>query len=309
MNTTPYTYLIGWSNLNIYYYGRRTAVNCHPDDLWRTYFTSSPTVWDFVATHGQPDIVKIRKVFSKTTDCAEWENRFLRKINAAKNPMFLNKSNGDAKFDVSGMTTVVDTLTGETTQVSIDEFNSSNRYKGVGFGLVVVIVLSTGESTKVSTEEYHTNKHLYRHHAEGTITVTDLATDTQIKISTAEFHRNRHLYRHHSDGATVSIETRDKIRAGNTNKAKSESHKKNISEALKGKKKTAEHIANSKKNRTPPFKAVVVNGLNFLSVNAAAAHFGVRHPTISNLLAGRKKLSEKFWEVRYATTDQTPTIS
>jgi len=37
----PYTYLIGWSNLNTWYYGRRTSKNCHPSDLWQKYFTSS----------------------------------------------------------------------------------------------------------------------------------------------------------------------------------------------------------------------------------------------------------------------------
>lgn len=38
---TPYTYLIGWSKHNIWYYGKRTAKNCHPNDFWVTYFTSS----------------------------------------------------------------------------------------------------------------------------------------------------------------------------------------------------------------------------------------------------------------------------
>ena len=41
---TPYTYLIGWSKLNIWYYGRRTAKKCNPDEFWVTYFTSSNKV-------------------------------------------------------------------------------------------------------------------------------------------------------------------------------------------------------------------------------------------------------------------------
>jgi hypothetical protein len=31
---TPYTYLIGWSNQNKYYYGVRYAKDCHPNDFW-----------------------------------------------------------------------------------------------------------------------------------------------------------------------------------------------------------------------------------------------------------------------------------
>ena len=38
---TPYTYLIGWSKLDKWYYGCRYGINCHPDDFWKTYFTSS----------------------------------------------------------------------------------------------------------------------------------------------------------------------------------------------------------------------------------------------------------------------------
>lgn len=33
INNTPYTYLIGWPNLNKWYYGVRYAKNCQPIDL------------------------------------------------------------------------------------------------------------------------------------------------------------------------------------------------------------------------------------------------------------------------------------
>ena len=95
--------------------------------------------------------------------------------------------------------------------------------------------------------------------------------------------------------------------AGCPTSPKSATHKQNIAKALTGKKKTAEHIANIKKNRPPKFKRIVVNGVEFPSVNSAAEHFGVSHCTISNRLAGRKKISKRFWEVRYANT-QIPII-
>ena len=67
----PYTYLIGWSKLNTWYYGSRFALKsnclyetgCHPDDLFVTYFTSSKYVKNFIKLNGNPDIIQIRKTF------------------------------------------------------------------------------------------------------------------------------------------------------------------------------------------------------------------------------------------------------
>ena len=64
MTNIPYTYLIGWSKLNKYYYGVRYAKNCHPSDLWTKYFTSSKYVKQFREENGEPDIIEIRKTFS-----------------------------------------------------------------------------------------------------------------------------------------------------------------------------------------------------------------------------------------------------
>lgn len=37
----PYTYLLGWPEIDKWYYGVRYAKKCHPSDLWVTYKTSS----------------------------------------------------------------------------------------------------------------------------------------------------------------------------------------------------------------------------------------------------------------------------
>lgn len=76
----PYTYLIGWTNLNKWYYGCRYADGCSSDDLWKTYFTSSKYVFNFRKENGEPDIIKIRKVFDCKIDSLEWEGRVLRKL-------------------------------------------------------------------------------------------------------------------------------------------------------------------------------------------------------------------------------------
>ena len=61
MPSTPYTYLLGWSEHNTWYYGVRYAKGCHPSDIWKKYFTSSKHVKNFVKMHGDPDVIEDRK--------------------------------------------------------------------------------------------------------------------------------------------------------------------------------------------------------------------------------------------------------
>lgn len=104
MNRNCYTYLIGWSRLNTVYYGRRTAKNCDPTDLWVKYFTSSKYVKEFRELHGEPDNIQIRKTFGENTArCAVWEQNVLCRLDAAKDERFLNKVNSDGKFSTTGI--------------------------------------------------------------------------------------------------------------------------------------------------------------------------------------------------------------
>ncbi|MCA9496708.1 MAG: hypothetical protein KC589_07200, partial [Nanoarchaeota archaeon] len=77
---TPYTYLIGWSNLNKFYYGVRTAKNCNPNDFWVKYFTSSKEVKKFRKENGDPDIIQIRKTFKDKDSATKWESTVLRRL-------------------------------------------------------------------------------------------------------------------------------------------------------------------------------------------------------------------------------------
>jgi hypothetical protein len=96
MSCVPYTYLIGWSQTNTFYYGVRYAAHCSPDDLWVTYFTSSKHVRKYRVLNGEPDIVQIRKTFKNAADARVWEEKVLKRINAASRLDFLNKANGKA---------------------------------------------------------------------------------------------------------------------------------------------------------------------------------------------------------------------
>lgn len=99
MTRNCYTYLIGWSNLNIFYYGRQTRIGCDPTNIWKSYFTSSKHVENFRIVNGEPDIIQIRQVFgSDFFKCCEWETKVLRRLNVAKDKRFLNKTNNTSGF-------------------------------------------------------------------------------------------------------------------------------------------------------------------------------------------------------------------
>lgn len=92
----PYTYLIGWSKLDVYYYGVRYARDCCPTDLFRTYFTSSSSVKNFINIHGLPDIVEVRRTFSCPSEARKWETKVLQRMHVKSDKRFLNKNEAPA---------------------------------------------------------------------------------------------------------------------------------------------------------------------------------------------------------------------
>lgn len=88
----PYTYLIGWSEHNKYYYGVRWANTVEPEnDFWKIYFTSSNIVKKFRESHGEPDIVKVDKIFDNKNDAINYEYTYLLENNAIKSDSWLNE--------------------------------------------------------------------------------------------------------------------------------------------------------------------------------------------------------------------------
>ena len=90
----PYTYLIGWTHHNKWYYGVRYARNCNSQDLWKTYFTSSNYVKKFRKEYGEPDVIQIRKIFDNKHRAFLWEQKVLRRLNVPFNIKMLNKNIG-----------------------------------------------------------------------------------------------------------------------------------------------------------------------------------------------------------------------
>lgn len=91
-NNTPYTYLIGWSIINKYYYGVRFKNNCHPSEFWSKYFTSSKYVLALKKELGDPDIIQIRKTFNSVSKAIKWEKKVLSRLKIFHSEKWLNKN-------------------------------------------------------------------------------------------------------------------------------------------------------------------------------------------------------------------------
>jgi hypothetical protein len=91
-----YTYLVGWSKHNKFYYGVRWANVLPPeDDLWNKYFTSSGIVHRFREQHGEPDIVQVRKTFDDHKKAIDWEIGVLTRVDPKNNQdVWLNRQIG-----------------------------------------------------------------------------------------------------------------------------------------------------------------------------------------------------------------------
>jgi hypothetical protein len=88
----PFTYLIGWSKLDIWYYGVRYAKDCHPKDLFTTYFTSSKYVHAIIADSGLPDVIEVRRLFKTAKPALVWEQKVLRRLKVLNESKWLNKN-------------------------------------------------------------------------------------------------------------------------------------------------------------------------------------------------------------------------
>jgi hypothetical protein len=76
----PYTYLIGWSTQNKWYYGCQYHGKSDPKDLWSHYFTSSEAVKSFREEHGEPDQILVCETFDTALEAKQWEEEVLLAI-------------------------------------------------------------------------------------------------------------------------------------------------------------------------------------------------------------------------------------
>jgi hypothetical protein len=60
--------------------------------LWESYFTSSKYVREFTKTHGNPDVLQIRKTFNDPDSARRWEEQVLTRLKVVQRSDFLNKT-------------------------------------------------------------------------------------------------------------------------------------------------------------------------------------------------------------------------
>lgn len=138
----PYTYLIGWSTLNTWYYGLRFGKNCNPKELWKTYFTSSWRVTQFREYNGEPDIVEIRKTFNNKEKAGIWEHKVLRRMKVIKDTKWLNKTNNIAIINDEEMCKYIGRTTGQKlkgqTKSKAHSINISKAKQGIKPKLTII---------------------------------------------------------------------------------------------------------------------------------------------------------------------------
>lgn len=257
MDRTCYTYLIGWSQLNKWYYGVRYGKNCSPDDLWKSYFTSSKYVHQLRLSMGEPDIIEIRKTFKNAKLALKWENTVLKRLKVkSNNDKWLNKSDNIFPYVVNN-----DFNVSECTRQKISKAlkgRVSNR-KGVK--------MSNEQREKIKTAlRGNTNaKHSKR------------SEEQLIKIREARQGNKNGMF-----GKQHSAETKRKFSESRKNKPlgpQTREHSEKISNALKGLKRSEETIEKYKereKNRKIFYCAICdrhIKGEGQLSLhNRSIAH-------------------------------------
>jgi len=89
---TPYTYLLKSPDGRLYY-GLRYAKNCHPDEFWVTYFTSSKKVLELIEEYGKESFTfEIRKTFDDVEKAIKWESDVLYKLRVDLREDYINQS-------------------------------------------------------------------------------------------------------------------------------------------------------------------------------------------------------------------------
>ena len=97
--STPYTYLIGWSELDLWYYGVKFGKSADPALFWVNYFTSSKYVKSLREEFGEPDVREIRKTFKSKEAASEWERKVIRRLGAVWSDKWINRGNSGHEFN------------------------------------------------------------------------------------------------------------------------------------------------------------------------------------------------------------------
>ena len=170
-NFKPYTYLVGWSSLNKFYYGVQYNKKANPSNLWTTYFTSSKYVKKFRELYGEPDIIQVRKIFQSKEKACSWEFKVIQRLNCVRSEQWLNRSLAGQKFYNDGISCIGHKHTTETKKkISLARTGQ---------------LISTETKKKISMSLSGENNPMFgKHHSE----------ETKLKMSIAQTKENHPLF-------------------------------------------------------------------------------------------------------------------
>lgn len=86
----PFIYVIGWTDLNIWYLGARYARGTQPLDLWTTYFTSSKLVQQLRSDWSEPDYFECWET-EDSDQARTWEIELIKGLELHKDSRWLNR--------------------------------------------------------------------------------------------------------------------------------------------------------------------------------------------------------------------------
>lgn len=111
----PYFYIIQDKRNGIYYAGAKWAKDANPSTFMIEggYTTRSNTINELISQYGLSNFI-VRKIrtFNTAEEAQKYETRFLRKVDARRNPSFYNAHNNDGAMDVIKMKSIMIELYG-----------------------------------------------------------------------------------------------------------------------------------------------------------------------------------------------------
>lgn len=87
---SPFVYVIGWTDLNLWYLGVKFSKDCSTVDLWTTYFTSSFLVAEVREFYGEPDHVEILAT-GNASDMRHLEMKLIKEFRLHHDSRWLNR--------------------------------------------------------------------------------------------------------------------------------------------------------------------------------------------------------------------------
>ena len=252
-----YTYLIGWSVLNKWYYGVRYAKGCHPEDLWVDYFTSSRHVQKVRSEFGEPDVVAVRRVFGDEVSARIWEDKVLRRLAAPSSPKWLNRHHGGKFF-------------GSYPKTPETRKKMSEARKALG------IVMTASTKAKISAAAL----------ARPFRAMGPMSEETKAKISAANAGKPR------APRGPMSEETKAKISAANAGKPRaphSEETRRKISESQRGR---PGRFGDDNPSRNPDVAAKISKTLTG-RIRTEAEREAIRNGCVGRVMPKRGPMSEE----------------